>query len=113
MVRSQKKYLTYKEVARVLVHARLAHFNQYYKLPLRKVFIKNSRSRWGSCSTLGNLNFNYRIVFLPPLLQDYLVVHELCHLVHFNHGPEFWALVAEMCPTYKDCRRQVRSIQLV
>ena len=103
----------HKEAARALVHARLLHYNQHYQVPLRKVFIKNHKSRWGSCSKLGNLNFNYRIVFLPPHLQSYLVVHELCHLAHFNHGSEFWALVAQTCPTFKQCRREIRRIRVM
>lgn len=110
--RGQKHYQAHKEAARQLVHAHLAEWNQHYQLPLRKVFIKNSRSRWGSCSALGNLNFNYRLVFLPPRLQRYVVVHELCHLRHFNHGPEFWALVAQVVPDYEQCRREIRRVQL-
>ena len=95
------------------MHAHLAQWNGHYKLPLRKVFIKNSRSRWGSCSTLGNLNFNYRIVFLPPHLQAYIVVHELCHLRHFNHSPAFWALVGQTVPEYKKHRREIRQTRLM
>lgn len=104
--------MRYKEDARALVHAQLARWNQHYNLPLRKVFIKNSRSRWGSCSSIGNLNFNYRIAFLPPHLQEYVVVHELAHLKHFNHSAEFWALVAEAIPGYKECRAELRRVRM-
>ncbi len=64
------RYITYKEEARALVRAKLAEFNVHYRYPLKKLFIKNLRSRWGSCSSKGNLNFNYRIVLLPPHLQN-------------------------------------------
>ncbi|HTH92921.1 MAG TPA: M48 family metallopeptidase [Candidatus Paceibacterota bacterium] len=94
-------YKKYKEEARVLVHARLEHFNQYYNLPYKKVFIKNPKTRWGSCSSAGNLNFSYKILFLDPALQDYLIVHELCHLKQFNHSKAFWDLVSEQIPDYK------------
>jgi len=109
---STKQYLAHKEAARALVHARLAHFNQQYRFTLKKVFIKNSRSRWGSCSSKGNVNFNYRLLFLPPELQDYIVVHELCHLGHFNHSADFWALVAEAAPAYKTLRAELRKIPI-
>jgi hypothetical protein len=72
--------------------------------------IKNTSSRWGSCSRLGNLNFNYKIVFLPPELQDYLVVHELCHLGQFNHSQSFWNLVKKTIPEYLRLRKNLRDI---
>jgi predicted metal-dependent hydrolase len=95
-------YKKYKEQARMLVHARLEHFNAYYNFPYKKVFIKNTKSRWGSCSSAGNLNFSYKILFLKPAEQDYLIVHELCHLKEFNHSSRFWSLVALQCPHYKN-----------
>lgn len=107
---SRKHYLKYKEAARTLVHARLGHFNSFYNLPLRRVFIKNLQSRWGSCSSQGNLNFNYKILFLSPAVADYIIVHELCHLRHFNHRVEFWILVAQTTPHYKSLRKQLRGL---
>ncbi len=96
-----KHYDEHKERARILVHDRLIHWNQFYGHTYKRVAIRNQRSRWGSCSTKQNLNFNYRLVFLPIELVDYVVVHELCHLKHFNHGPEFWLAVAEQIPNYE------------
>jgi predicted metal-dependent hydrolase len=110
--KSQEQFARFKEEARVLVHAQLKRFNEHYHYKLNKIFIKNSRSRWGSCSSKGNLNFNYRIVFLRPELQEYLVVHELCHLGAFNHSPAFWARVAETVPEYKKLRREIRRVSL-
>ena len=106
--RDHRHYLRHKEAARALVHARVAHYNRYYNHAVRRIFIKNSKSRWGSCSSAGNLNFNYKLLFLPPEVLDYVVVHELCHLREFNHGPAFWALVAEALPNHKDLRRLLR-----
>lgn len=107
-----KHYLAHKEAARTLVHERLAHYNAHYQLQYNRVAIRNQRRCWGSCSSLQNLNFNYRILFLPEHLQDYLVVHELCHLVEMNHGPQFWALVAEQVPAYQTARRELRAHEL-
>ncbi len=93
------------------MHARLAQHNQYYQLPIRKVFIKNLKSRWGSCSERGNLNFNYKLVFLPSELVDYVIVHELCHLREFNHSPKFWCAVAEVLPNHRSLRQALRTIE--
>ena len=104
--------MQHKESARTLVHARIAHYNELYQVEIKRVAIKNSRSRWGSCSLGGNLNFNYRLVLLRQELADYVVVHELCHLKHFNHSADFWAEVARACPGWKALRRELKLIRL-
>jgi predicted metal-dependent hydrolase len=109
---TRKQYLLHKEQARILVKSRLEYFNLYYKFPIKKIFIKNQRSRWGSCSSKGNLNFNYKIALLPPELADYLVVHELCHLGEFNHSSAFWALVAETLPDWENRRAALKKIHI-
>lgn len=69
------------------------------------IVIKDQRTCWASCSGKKNINYSYRIVKMPKAVQDYLMVHELCHLVHMNHGQEYWELVAQFCPDYKHHRR--------
>ncbi len=64
--------------------------------------IKSQRTRWGSCSSKGIINLNDRLLFLPPELTHYVLIHELCHTRQLNHSPKFWALVAKMEPTYRD-----------
>lgn len=105
-----KHYLEHKEGARALAHKRLAHFNQHYALVWKRVAIRNQRRCWGSCSSLKNLNFNYKIQFLPAHLRDYIIVHEMCHLVELNHGKGFWNLVAEQVPNYKYCVAELKMI---
>lgn len=95
---SKKDFEKYKKEAKLLVLEKLRVFNTHYKSTFNRVTIKNTTSRWGSCSKHKNLNFNYRIIFLPEHLQDYLVVHELCHTKVFNHSRDFWALVEETIP---------------
>lgn len=69
------------------------------------IIIKDQRTCWASCSGKKNINYSYRIIKMPLAVQDYLIVHELCHLVHMNHGQEYWQLVAQFCPDYKSHRR--------
>lgn len=105
-----KHYSDYKELARELVLARLAHFNQHYHFTWKRVAIRNQRRCWGSCSSLKNLNFNYKILFLPPHLQDYIIVHEMCHLIELNHKAGFWNLVSEMIPNH---RRRMAELKVI
>ncbi len=103
-------YALHKESARTIVHERLEYWTAHYGVTYGKVFIRDQRSRWGSCSSKGNLNFNYRIVFLPPELVDYIVVHELCHRIEFNHSVAFWDQVARTHPNHAILRRALRSL---
>jgi len=110
---SRKDYLANKERARVLAHERIKFFNQTYGFSFNKIFIKNQKTRWGSCSEKGNLNLNYKIMFLPERHRDYIIVHELCHLKQLNHSPEFWALVAKTFPDHRTLRRELRNRELL
>ncbi|WP_297501165.1 SprT family zinc-dependent metalloprotease [Thermococcus sp.] len=73
-----------------------------------KVFIRHQRSRWGSCSPKGNLNFNVRLVSVPPELREYVVVHELAHLKYMNHSKAFWELVGRFYPDYRGAREELQ-----
>ena len=109
-VTATAEYKKYKDQALVLAERRLAEFNLLYGYQVNRISIKNQRTRWGSCSKKGNINFNYRIALLPDRLADYLVVHELCHLGEFNHSQRFWDLVARTIPDYRQRRRELRAI---
>lgn len=103
-----KHYLENKEEARGFINSRLLFFNTHYKFLYKRVSIRNQRSCWGSCSALKNLNFSYRLLFIPQELADYIIVHELCHLKEMNHGPRFWSLVSEMIPDYKARKKALK-----
>jgi predicted metal-dependent hydrolase len=105
---SKETIKKYSKDALSLVESRLIYFNQYYNLEYKRVSIKNQKTKWGSCSNANNLNFNYKIVLLPKDMQDYLVVHELCHLKEFNHSKSFWDLVGEKIPNYKKLSKSLR-----
>ena len=103
-------FVDHKERALTLIINRLQFFNNYYKFIINRVAVRNQKTRWGSCSGKGNLNFNYRIVFLSQKLADYIVVHELCHLGEFNHSQKFWDLVIRTVPDYLDIRMELRRV---
>ncbi len=103
-------YKRHKEDARGFVHAKIAEWNVHYGFQIRKVAIRDTKSRWGSCSKQGNLNFSYKLLLLPPHIADYIIVHELCHLKEFNHSAAFWALVAETIPNHKSLRAELKKI---
>lgn len=74
-----------------------------------KVFIRHQRSRWGSCSAKGNLNFNCLLVRTPPKVMEYVVIHELAHIRHMNHSEAFWTEVERYCPDYRQSRSWLRG----
>lgn len=95
--------------AREIITTRVAHWAARLGLEYKKVFIKDQRSLWASCSARGNLNFNWRLAAAPPEALDYVVIHELCHLREMNHSRKFWAHVFAACPDYKAQRRWLRD----
>ena len=103
----------HRESVRAFAHDRLAHFNQFYNLTYARVAIRNQRTRWGSCSQKGNLNFHYKIALLPEHLRDYVIVHELCHLAQMNHSAKFWQLVAQTIPNHTLARKELRAVSLL
>ena len=102
-----KDYKKYKESAREFVEKRIVELNKFYNFEYGKIAIRNQSTRWGSCSRKKNLNFNYKIVKLPIRMADYIIVHELCHLAHFNHSKNFWNLVAQVIPEHLAIRKEL------
>jgi predicted metal-dependent hydrolase len=105
---TEDDWSNYKHKAYALTSKRLEHFTQYYGLSWNSLSIKKTKSRWGSCSSKGNLTFNYKIIFLPLEIADYIIVHELCHLREMNHGPDFWRLVEKTIPNHHELRKRLK-----
>ncbi len=110
--RVSREYLENKEKALFLAKERLNYFNDFYHFKWNNVTIKNQKTRWGSCSRKGNINFNYRIATIPQKYSDYIIVHELCHLEEFNHSDKFWNLVSKTIPGWKEIRKNLRKNSL-
>lgn len=109
---SRAEYMLLKEQAREVITDRVRHFAVLYGLSYGRISIRNQKSCWGSCSKRGNFNFNYRLIKLAETLRDYVIVHELCHLLEFNHSPRFWAQVARFFPQYHSLRKQLGKYRL-
>ena len=108
-VQKKDDYRKLKKTARALVERKLEFFNRYYNFSYNRVAIRNQRSCWGSCSRKKNLNFNYQIIHLDEDLQNYLIVHELCHLQELNHSDKFWQLVSQTMPEYKILKKKLKQ----
>jgi predicted metal-dependent hydrolase len=74
----------------------------------RSVGIRHFDARWGSCGAKGGVHFNWRVIMAPNRIADYMVVHELCHLRHHDHGDEFWRIVAQVLPDYVERREWLK-----
>ena len=98
-----------KKLARADLPARAARFAPIVGVNYGRITIRAQKSRWGSCSREGNLNFNCLLMLAPEEVRDYVVIHELCHRKEMSHAPRFWAEVARVCPGYDDHRRWLKE----
>ena len=88
---------------------KLSRYASVLGVSFGRVTVRCQKSKWGSCSAQGNLNFNCLLMLAPEEVLDYVIIHELCHRRHMDHSKDFWADVALACPGYGDCRRWLRT----
>lgn len=98
-----------KQQAKVLIGERLALFAPRAARPLRSWALSSARTRWGSCSADGSIRLNWRLLQAPPAILDYVIVHELAHLLHMNHSAAFWAEVSRLYPDWQAARRWLKQ----
>jgi len=91
------------------IRARVKYLGAALGLDYGKIFIKDQKTLWASCSRSKNLNFNWRLAAAPAEVLDYVVIHELCHLREMNHSKRFWGLVREVCPDYKARKKWLKD----
>jgi predicted metal-dependent hydrolase len=93
-----------KMQAAQVINVKVKKFSTQMHLAYNRVVIRDQKSRWGSCSCLKNLNFNWRLIMAPEPVLDYVIIHELCHLREMSHSKSFWKLVAQYCPQWHELR---------
>lgn len=90
---------------------RVEYFAGLMGVTYGRITIREQKTRWGSCSSKGNLNFNWKLVLMPEEILDYVVVHELAHRKEMNHSERFWRIVEEVLPDYRECRKRLRQMR--
>ena len=88
---------------------KVKHYAGLMNVQYGRITIRNQKTRWGSCSSKGNLNFNCLLMLAPDEVVDYVVIHELCHLIEMNHSKAFWKQVEQMMPDYKKHRKWLKD----
>ncbi len=97
------------KLAAEILPRRAAYFAPIIGVDYGRITVRCQKTRWGSCSSAGNLNFNCLLMLAPPEVADYVVVHELCHRLEMNHSARFWNKVERVCPDYKARRKWLRD----
>lgn len=98
-----------REKARAVFAERLGHFAPRLGFAVPQVRLSSARTRWGSCNHQGGISLNWRLVFMPLAIVDYVVAHELAHLREMNHSPAFWSVVEQLCPDWRTRRLELRQ----
>ena len=101
--------LWYRNEALRVFEECVAHFAPLLQVSPREIRLTSARTQWGSCTVQGVVRLNWQLVKMPLHLIDYVVVHELAHLIEMNHSPAFWRVVESVCPDYKQCRTELRG----
>lgn len=108
-VLSKDELMQLKATAKTDLSQRVAYWAPKVGVKVACVGIRTQRTRWGSCSSKGNLSLNALLMLAPESVRDYVVVHELCHLKEMNHSPRFWRVVANVLPTYKSAEAWLKE----
>lgn len=106
---SEKDRKRYIQIARDIFTQKTAYYASIMNVTYGRISIREQKTRWGSCSSRGNLNFNWRLIFAPEPVLDYIVVHELAHRREMNHSHSFYAIVESILPDYKKTKKWLRD----
>jgi len=101
----------FKKIAETYIYSKARDIVKIYKTSFNDISVKDQSTKWGSCSSKRNLNFNWRLIFTPYKIIDYVVIHEICHLREMNHSKSFWNLVLIQSPNYKLHRKWLKDNQ--
>jgi predicted metal-dependent hydrolase len=106
---STKERERYIQIARHIFLQKTSYYAKIMHISYGRISIREQKTRWGSCSSAGNLNFNWRLIFAPEAVLTYVVVHELAHRLEMNHSPAFYSIVESVLPDYKKSQKWLRS----
>lgn len=106
---SMEEIQTLADLALKVIPEKVKYYARIMNVSYGRITIRNQKTRWGSCSAKGNLNFNCLLMLAPDEVVDYVVVHELCHLIEMNHSKAFWAQVEQVMPDYKKHRKWLKD----
>lgn len=106
---SHKEIRQMADVAAIMIPPKVEQYAQRLGVSYGRITIRSQRTRWGSCSSKGNLNFNCLLTQVPEQVMDYVIVHELCHRIEMNHSKRFWMLVEQIMPDYKTHRKWLKD----
>lgn len=109
VIRSEQEVKQLKEQARKVLTEKTDYYKQFLKVEYKRIRIGDQKTRWGSCSSSGTISYNWRLILMPEAILDYVVVHELCHMIEMNHSARFWARVAEILPDYQMRRKWLKE----
>jgi predicted metal-dependent hydrolase len=98
-----------QNLAKTELVVRAQELAREHHLEVKRVAVRNQKSRWGSCSHNGTISLNWRLIQLPAAVRDYIIVHELMHLRELNHSPRFWAQVEKVCPNYRSAENWLKQ----
>lgn len=107
--RSEEEVQKLREQAREVLTKRTDYYKEILRVDYQRIRIGNQKTRWGSCSSRGTISYNWHLILMPEPIIDYVVVHELCHLVEMNHSPSFWKKVSEVLPDYQSRRKWLKE----
>lgn len=99
----------YRQKCFIMINQRVGYFKEFVKKEPNNIRVKEQKKRWGSCTSKGDILFNWRCIMAPLDIIDYIVVHEMCHLIHMNHSNVFWDLVESILPDYKERRNWLKK----
>ncbi|PCJ31783.1 MAG: hypothetical protein COA90_05170 [Gammaproteobacteria bacterium] len=99
----------YKQQATLYLRSRTAKLAKNTEFKPKTITVKTYKARWGSCGVRGDLQYNWKLILAPSDIIDYVIIHELCHLVHHNHSALFWGLVKKHCPNFKQAQQWLKQ----
>lgn len=108
-VRTSKEEHMLHEKAEVVLREKTEYYAKMLGVVCQHIRIGDQKTFWGSCSSRGRISYNWHLVLMPDKIQNYVVVHELCHLMEMNHSPKFWSLVEKIIPDYREQRKWLKE----